>query len=326
MNMHKVAVVGASGYAGIELVRILLRHPQVRIGFYGANTQAGASVASAYPHLRQIVEDKFSSPSESEGWKDCSLVFTALPHGESQKAVPTFLEAGKKVIDLSADYRLSESAVYGMPELGMRSRIVESDLIANPGCYPTACLLAIQPLLSKNFIMKERVVFDCKSGITGAGRSASQNNLFCELAENVHPYGLLGVHRHQPEIEAVIGCPVQFSPHLMPMKRGILATAYVPLKETVSEDEIRQIYQEIYKDEPFIRLLPQGQWPRTSSVTGSNYCDIALGLDKRTNTLVLASVIDNLVKGAAGQAVQNMNLVLNLEETAALKELNPLFP
>lgn len=326
MNMHKVAVVGASGYAGVELLRILLKHPKIEIGFLGANTQAGNAITSVYPHLNKILHKNFSSSSDSEGWKDCDLIFTALPHGESEKIVPTFLNAGKKVIDLSSDYRLNESAVYGMPELGLRSKIVEADLIANPGCYPTACLLGTRPLLDTDFIHKDRMVYDCKSGVSGAGRSASVGSLFCEVAESIHPYGLLGVHRHQKEIEKIIGAAVQFTPHLLPMKRGILATAYIPLSKDMSSESVWNLYKEFYAEESFVRLLPLGQWPKTAHVSGSNYCDIGVGVDLRTRNLLVVSAIDNLVKGAAGQAVQNMNIMMNFPETMSLAELHPLFP
>jgi N-acetyl-gamma-glutamyl-phosphate reductase len=326
MNMHKVAVVGASGYAGVELIRILLKHPKVQIAFLGANTQAGQMITSAYPHLNKIFHHQFSSSSHAEEWKDCSVVFTALPHGESEKVVPTFLNAGKKVIDLSADFRLSEDAVYGLPEIGMRSRIVESDLIANPGCYPTACLLATRPLLDSELIFKERIIFDCKSGVSGAGRSASQGSLFCEATESVHAYGLLGVHRHQKEIENIIGTPVQFTPHLVPMKRGILASCYIPLKQKMTSESVWNLYNEFYEKEPFVRILPLGQWPKTAYVNASNYCDIGIGVDSRTNNLLVMSAIDNLVKGAAGQAVQNMNILMQFPETMSLQELHPIFP
>jgi len=324
--MHKVAVVGASGYAGVELIRILLKHPEIQIACLGANTQAGQWITNAYPHLNKILDKKFASSSDSEEWKDCSIVFTALPHGESEKLVPTFLKAGKKVIDLSADYRLNEEAVYGLPEIGMRSRIVESDLIANPGCYPTACLLATRPLLDSEFIFKERIIFDCKSGVSGAGRSASQGSLFCEATESVHAYGLLGVHRHQKEIEKIIQAPVQFSPHLVPMKRGILASCYIPLRKTMTSEGVWNLYKEFYENEAFVRILPLGQWPKTAYVSGSNYCDIGIGVDSRTNNLLVMSAIDNLVKGAAGQAVQNMNIIMKFPETMSLQELHPIFP
>lgn len=324
--MLKVGILGASGYAGVELIRILRKHPEVKIAFLGANTQAGMKISNVYPHLRDIIDENYSSTTASEAWKDCSVIFTALPHGESAKTVPLFRQAGKKVVDLSADYRLSEEAVYGMPELGLRSRIVESELIANPGCYPTACLLGLRPLLNHDFILKERIVLDCKSGATGAGRSPSQNTLFCEVGENLNAYGLLGTHRHQKEIEKIIGAPVQFSPHLIPMKRGILATIYVPLLEAMSGESIWQLYKDFYSKEPFVRLLPLGEWPKTANVSGSNYCDIGLGVDSRTKNLVIVSVIDNLVKGAAGQAVQNMNIMMNLPETMALQDLDPIFP
>lgn len=324
--MHKVAVVGASGYAGVELIRILLKHPEVEIGFLGGNTQAGNSISTVYPHLNKIMSENFSSTSETEKWKDCSLIFTALPHGESEKVVPIFLKEGKKVIDLSSDYRLNERAVYGLPEWGLRSRIVESDLIANPGCYPTACLLSVRPLMNEDFIDKERMIFDCKSGVSGAGRSANIGSLFCEVAESIHPYGLLGVHRHQKEIEKQITVPVQFTPHLLPMKRGILATAYIPLKSEVSAQHIWNLYKEYYEQESFVRVLDLGSWPKTASVNGSNFCDIGLGVDVRTKNLIVVSAIDNLVKGAAGQAVQNMNIMMRFPETLSLTELHPLFP
>ncbi len=324
--MRKIAIIGASGYAGVELVRILLKHPEVEISFLGANTQAGALITNAYPHLHNIIDTRFGSSVDTEKWKQCDLIFTALPHGESEKIVPTFLDAGKKVIDLSSDYRLNDAAVYGLPELGKRGRIVESQLIANPGCYPTACLLSTAPLLDSDLIHKERIIYDCKSGVSGAGRSASVGSLFCEVSESLHAYGLLGVHRHQKEIEKIVGVPVQFTPHLVPMKRGILATCYIPLRKSSSVEEIWSLYKEFYKNESFVRLLNLGQWAKTAYVSGSNFCDISLGVDSRTQNLVVVTAIDNLVKGAAGQAVQNMNLLFGFEETTALKDLLPMFP
>ncbi len=324
--MHKAAIVGASGYAGVELIRILLGHSQMEIAYLGANTQSGKAITDVYPHLRNIWDQTFSSHANDSGWEDCSVIFTALPHGEAEKIVPQFLKKGKKVIDLSADYRLDASAAYGLPELGFRSRIVESQLIANPGCYPTACLLTLKPLLASDALHKERIVLDCKSGVSGAGRSPAQSSLFCEVTESVHAYGLLGEHRHQKEIEKIVGVPVQFSPHLLPMKRGILASAYLPLKTSMTSQTVWDIYQEFYAKEPFVRLLPLGQWPKTAHVSGSNYCDIGLGVDGRTNNLIVVSAIDNLVKGAAGQAIQNMNILLQFPETQALQNLNPIFP
>jgi N-acetyl-gamma-glutamyl-phosphate reductase len=303
-----------------------LGHPEVQIGFLGANTQAGNFITTAYPHLTKILDCKFESSGESDAWKDCDVIFTALPHGESEKVVPTFLKAGKKVIDLSADYRLSADAVYGMPEVVDRFRIVETQLLANPGCYPTACLIASAPLLKTDWIYKERILYDCKSGVTGAGRSPSQASLFSEVAESLHPYSLLGVHRHQKEIEKIIGNPVQFSPHLVPMKRGILATCYMPLQKTISSQTVWNYYKEFYEKETFVRLLPLGQWPKTVHVSGSNYCDLGVGVDARTNNLIVVSAIDNLVKGAAGQAIQNMNIMLKFPETMSLQTLHPIFP
>ncbi len=324
--MHQVGIIGASGYAGVELIRILLGHPDVEIAYLGANTQSGKAIVDVYPHLRKKFDHTFSPMAAESGWSECSVIFTALPHGEAQKIVPSFLAKQKKVIDLSADYRLDANAVYGLPELGVRSKIVETQLLANPGCYPTASLLALQPLLNSENIDKQRIILDCKSGVSGAGRSLAQGSLLCEASESMHAYGLLGQHRHQRELENIIGVPIQFSPHLVPMKRGILASAYIPLKKEASSQEIWNHYYEYYEKETFVRLLPLGQWPKTANVTGSNFCDIGLGVDPRTNNLLVMSAIDNLVKGAAGQAIQNMNLMMQFPEDQALSKLSPIFP
>lgn len=283
--------------------------------------------------------------------KHCDLIFTALPHGHALELAQSILDAGKKMIDLGADFRLKnpasyekwynhpsaslellESAVYGLPELGSRDKIKNAHFIANPGCYPTCSALGAMPAIAAGIVKTEAMIIDAKSGTSGAGRGLALGSHFCEVAENFKAYAVAGSHRHIPEIEQVLGeiagCPVivQFTPHLLPIVRGLLVTAYLPLKKEFTDEEIWKIYSNAYKDEPFVRLCPLGEFPQTSNVRGSNYCDIGLGFDKRTGMLVVISCIDNLVKGAAGQAVQNMNLMFNLPETMGLKSLCPAYP
>lgn len=346
--MVKVAVVGASGYTGVELVRILHNHPEVVITSVTSEQSAGKRLSAVFPSLRGRY-DLLLEPLDPERIAEkADIIFTALPHKASMGVVPTFLRAGKAVIDLSADYRLHDpneyaawyeshldpeslqEAIYGLPELH-RAEIAQARLVANPGCYPTSVILALAPLLRAGLVEPASIIADSKSGVSGAGRSAKIDSLFCEVNEGFKAYGVGGVHRHLPEIEQELSLlaarkvVISFTPHLVPMDRGILSTVYAQPTGAISGETIRQLYRDHYAGEPFVRILDGGDFPSTAFVRGSNFCDIGICLDQRAGRIILVSAIDNLVKGAAGQAVQNMNIVCGLPETMGL-ELLPLFP
>ena len=345
--MIKVGIVGASGYTGVELTRLLAGHPEVELVVATSRQYAGQKLADVYPNLRGITDlvCKDVVPEDLAGQAD--LFFTAVPHQTAMNIVPTFLEAGKKVVDLSADFRIDdaaiyeewyqthiaqeylEEAVYGLPELN-RELIRKARLVANPGCYPTSIILGLAPLLKNKIIDHQTIIADSKSGTSGAGRGANQATLYCEVTDGFKAYGV-GNHRHTPEIEQEIAklagddVTISFTPHLVPMVRGILSTVYSTLVQDVMQQDIDALYQDFYADECFVRPCVSGSFPATQFVRGSNYCDIATKVDPRTNRIVVVSAIDNLVKGAAGQAVQNMNLVLGLPEEMGLRVV-PLFP
>ena len=346
--MLKVAVVGASGYTGVELLRVLNGHPEMAVTCVTSEQSAGKRISDVFPSLRGRCDLLLENLEPVAVAEKADLIFTALPHKAAMEVVPTFLKLKKKVVDLSADYRLHDpdeyaqwyephlnpqllgSAVYGLPELH-RSKIVKSRLIANPGCYPTSIILGLAPLLKKKLIDHDSIIADSKSGVSGAGRSAKVDNLFCEVNDGFKAYGVGGVHRHIPEIEQELSLlagnklTISFTPHLVPMDRGILSTMYAqPMKRFVAAD-LLQIYREFYQGEPFVRILPEGSFPSTSFVRGSNFCDIGLAVDGRSGRLIVVSAIDNLVKGASGQAVQNMNLICGLPENMGLEAL-ALFP
>ncbi|MEK7851552.1 MAG: N-acetyl-gamma-glutamyl-phosphate reductase [Deltaproteobacteria bacterium] len=345
--MVKVAIVGASGYTGVELIRLLSNHPEVEIAAVTSEQSAGKSVASIFPSLTGVFEKTLEPLLVENISVKADLIFTALPHQKGMEVVPHFVEAGKKVIDLSADFRIKDAttygawyeehkapellkeAVYGLPELH-RAEIKNTRLVANPGCYPTSAILALAPLLKNNYIDPSTIVIDSKSGVSGAGRAAIQDTHFPEVNEGFKAYKV-AEHRHTPEIEQELSAlagssvTVSFTPHLLPINRGILSTIYASVKGEENEDSILALYNEFYAGEKFIRLHPKGSFPNISSVKGSNFCDIGLKLDKRTNRIVIISVIDNLVKGASGQAVQNMNIMYGFPEDTGLASL-PLFP
>jgi N-acetyl-gamma-glutamyl-phosphate reductase len=345
--MIRVGIIGASGYTGAELARLLCRHPETELTVATSRQYAGKSLAQVFPHLRSKVDLRCEDLSGRDLADRAELFFTAVPHQTAMSIVPELLEAGKKVIDLSADFRISDSrvyeewyqphtakqylekAVYGLPELH-RQAIRGADLIANPGCYPTSVLLGLAPLLKAGWLEPETIIIDSKSGTSGAGRGAQVGTLYCEVTDGFKAYKV-GEHRHTPEIEQEVGklCgrPVilSFTPHLVPMSRGILSTVYAKTTKPTGQQDIYDLYQEFYSREPFVRLLPPGVYPSTQHVRGSNFCDIGLKLDQRTDRVVILAAIDNLVKGAAGQAVQNMNLVCGFPEELGL-EIVPLFP
>lgn len=345
--MLKVAIVGASGYTGVELIRLLSNHPEVEITAVTSEQSAGKNITSIFPSLTGIFERTLEPLSIDNIASKADLIFTALPHQKAMEVVPHFLKAGKKVIDLSADFRIKDAAiygtwyeehkapellkeaVYGLPELH-REEIKNARLVANPGCYPTSAILALAPLLKDGLIDNSSIVIDSKSGVSGAGRSATQDTHFPEVNEGFMAYKV-AEHRHTPEIEQELSAlagssvTVSFTPHLLPINRGILSTIYASVKGDENEDSILALYNEFYAGEKFVRVRPKGSFPNVSSVKGSNFCDIGIKFDKRTNRVVIISVIDNLVKGASGQAVQNMNVMYGFPEDTGLTSL-PLFP
>lgn len=345
--MLKVGIVGASGYTGVELARLICRHPGVELTVATSRQYAGKKLTDIYPSLLGMTEIVCQNISGDELASQADLFFTAVPHQTAMAIVPDLLAKGKKVVDLSADFRIHEpkvyeqwyqahsaqtylaEAVYGLPEIH-RLKINEARLVANPGCYPTSVILALAPLLTAKVINDENLIIDSKSGAAGAGRSAQVGTLYCEVNDGFRAYKV-AEHRHTPEIEQELGelaghqLTVSFTPHLVPMSRGILSTIYAELGKDINEERIRGIYQDFYHDEPFVRLCPAGQVPGTQYVRGSNFCDIGFKIDPRTGRIIILSAIDNLVKGAAGQAVQNMNLISGFPETEGLLSV-PLFP
>lgn len=337
--MIKVGIVGGTGYTGAELVRLLVAHPGVEIVTITSRGEVGTAVAELFPNLRGHLDLYFSEPDVQQ-LEDCDLVFFATPNGTAMKMVPELLQGNVRVIDLAADFRLNdpgeweqwygiphacpellEEAVYGLPELN-RNLIKSARLVANPGCYPTAVILGFLPLLESGLVDCGHLIADAKSGVSGAGRTASVHALMAECGESFKAYAAPG-HRHLPEINQnlirIAGGSVglTFVPHLLPMIRGIHATLYAGLGEDA--DDLQSLFENRYRDEPFVDVLPAGAHPETRSVRGVNYCRIAVHRPQNKNTVVVLSVIDNLVKGAAGQAIQNMNLMFGLEEAAGLK-------
>tara|TARA_B100000686_G_scaffold353301_1_gene458353 strand:+ start:445 stop:1479 length:1035 start_codon:yes stop_codon:yes gene_type:complete len=337
--MAKVSVAGATGYTGFELVRLLMRHPETEIISLTSETYAGKCISEVFPALKGWIEQTLI-PLGSE-LPPCDFLFLALPHTESMRRVQQFLENGIKIIDLSADFRLRDprvfeqwygathlkpnlldSAVYGLPELH-RQQIKSAQLVANPGCYPTSIILGLAPLMVCDWIDRSTLIADSKSGISGAGRKSNLATQYAECNDAISAYNI-GDHRHTPEIEqelsSVAGQDIRltFSPHLAPMTRGILSTIYVNLKHSVSVNKILECYETFYQGEPFVHILKSGNFAGTRHVNHSNVCHIGIQVDTRTNRVVITSAIDNLVKGASGQAVQNMNIMLGVKETVGL--------
>ncbi len=335
----KVGIVGGTGYTGIELLRLLSRHPHVHMEAITSRSDAGRLVCDVFPSLRGVLAHAFVQP-DLEALQNCDVVFYATPNGIAMQQVPEILNAGIKVIDLAADFRLKdtaqwkewygmehacpeflEEAVYGLPELH-REDIVGARLVANPGCYPTAVQLGFWPLIAAGVADLEWLIADVKSGVSGAGKNARTDIIFSEVAENFRAYGVDG-HRHFPEIKQGLGqmagnqdVSLTFTPHLLPMTRGIHATLYTQVK--AAEVDVQALYEEYYEDEVFVDVLPAGAHPETRSVYGANTCRLAIHRPQQGNRVVILSVIDNLVKGAAGQAVQNMNIMFGLDETVGL--------
>ncbi|MPY69398.1 MAG: N-acetyl-gamma-glutamyl-phosphate reductase [Alphaproteobacteria bacterium] len=344
-NAIKTAILGASGYTGAELVRLLAHHPSAELRALTANSHAGKEMAQVFPHLGGVRLPRLEK-IENVALDAMDVVFCALPHGTTHEVVAALPER-VKVVDLSPDFRLFDiptyedyygahkapdlqaGAVYGLTEL-MRDAVRGARLVANPGCYPTSAILALAPLLAAGQVEDEGIIIDSKSGVSGAGRAAKEANLYGEIAEGIHAYGIAS-HRHAPEIEQELGraaghaVTVNFTPHLMPMSRGILSTIYVRLANGAGADDLRATLAGRYDAEPFVRVVPEGTAPATRHVRGSNHCLIGVFADRLPGRAILVSVIDNLVKGASGQAVQNMNLQFGVPETAGLEQ-EPLFP
>jgi N-acetyl-gamma-glutamyl-phosphate reductase len=346
--MIRVAICGGSGYAGIELLRILSHHPEVNITAVTSEKSAGKSVSDIFPHLYKFSKLVYEPLNAEELPGRADLFFMALPHAASQEKVSVFHSHGKKVIDLSADYRLRDPeiyelwykvphrfkktlkrAVYGLPEL-YRKKIGSASLIANPGCYPTSAILALYPAIRHKLIELQSVNIDSKSGTSGAGRKADVAFSYCEVNEGFKAYAI-GTHRHTPEIEQELSVlagremAVNFTPHLCPYDRGILTTVCARLLKGISTKKVLDIYRQSYAKEPFTRVLEEGRFPNVKAVRGTNLCEIGLAVNTRTNSLIIVSAIDNLVKGASGQAVHNMNIMMGYDETAALDAIS-LFP
>ncbi|MGJ8648069.1 MAG: N-acetyl-gamma-glutamyl-phosphate reductase [Marinomonas colpomeniae] len=339
--MYKIGIVGGTGYTGAELLRLLANHPQAEVTTITSRSEEGKLISDIYPSLRGHYDLRFTNPSVDELAK-CDLVFFATPHGVAMDQVPELIDRGVKVVDLGADFRIKDTvewskwygmehrtpdyvakAVYGLPEIN-RAAIKDAQLVANPGCYPTATQLGLIPLLEAGIIDPAHLIVDAKSGVSGAGRGANVGSLLCEASESFKAYGVNG-HRHLPEIkqglQAVSDSPVglTFVPHLVPMIRGIHSTMYATLTDT--SVDLQALFEERYKDEFFVDVMPAGSLPETRSTKGANFCRIAVYRPQGGDKVVILSVIDNLVKGAAGQAIQNMNIVLDLPENMGLTAL-----
>lgn len=346
--MVKAGIIGSTGYAGQELVRILLQHPGVEIVWYGSRSYIDKKYSSIFGNMFQITDSTCMGEDIEELAGQADVIFTATPQGLCSSLVSEEVLSRTKVIDLSADFRIKdvsryeewygikhqspgfiEEAVYGLCEVNRRY-IKDARLIANPGCFPTCTVLSIYPLAKEGLVDMDTIIVDAKSGVSGAGRGAKTSNLYCEVNESIKPYGV-AVHRHTPEIEDQLSYAsgketvINFTPHLVPMNRGILATSYAKMYGKLSYKEVKEVYDKYYKDEYFVRVLEENVFPETRWVEGSNFVDINFKIDNRTGRIIMMGAIDNVVKGAAGQAVQNMNIMFGFEENAGLK-IVPLFP
>ena len=348
--MVKVGIIGATGYAGNELVRLLLGHKDARIVWYGSRSYIDQKYADVYRNMFQLVDDVCMDDNMEELANQVDVIFTATPQGLCASLVNDDILSKVKIIDLSADFRLKDvniyeqwyklehkapqyidEAVYGLCEINRNKVTKDTRIIANPGCYTTTSILTLYPMVKEGIINPDTIIIDAKSGTSGAGRGAKVNNLFCEVNESMKAYGV-GTHRHTPEIEEQLGyacgrddLKLIFTPHLVPMNRGILVTAYANLEKEVTYEDVKAAYDKYYDKEKFVRVLEKDACPETRWVEGSNFVDIGFKIEPRTNRLIMMGALDNLVKGAAGQAVQNMNLLFGLPETEGL-ELAPMFP
>lgn len=346
--MIKVGIIGSTGYAGGELVRLLINREDVEICWYGSRSYVDEAYASVYQNFFQIVDVKCMDDNMKELAEQVDVIFTATPQGLCASLVTEEILSKVKIIDLSADFRLKKvsvyekwykmehkspqflkEAVYGLCEIN-REDVKTARLVANPGCYTTCSILTLYPAVKEGLIDISTIIIDAKSGVSGAGRGAKVDNLYCEVNENMKAYAVAG-HRHTPEIEEQLGYAagesicLTFTPHLAPMNRGILVTAYASMKQDWTYEEVKAVYDKYYKDETFVRVLEKDVCPQTKWVEGSNYVDVNFKIDTRTNRIIFMGALDNVVKGAAGQAVQNMNLMFGLEETKGLKNA-PMFP
>lgn len=346
--MIKIGIIGATGYAGAELVRLLMQHKEAKIKWYGSRSYVDKKYYEVFQNMFQIVDDTCLDDNMEELSNAVDVIFTATPQGLCASLVNEEILKKVKIIDLSADFRIKdvavyekwygiehkspqfiEEAVYGLCEIN-REKIRGARLIANPGCYPTCSTLSIYPLAKEGLIDMNTIIIDAKSGTSGAGRSAKVGNLFCEVNENIKAYGV-ATHRHTPEIEEQLSyasgedVKINFTPHLVPMNRGILVTAYASLKKEVSYEDVKAVYDKYYAKEKFVRVLDKNVCPETRWVEGSNYVDVNFKIDERTGRIIMMGAMDNLVKGAAGQAIQNMNLLFGLDETEGLIQV-PMFP
>lgn len=344
----KVAIIGATGYGGAELIRLLNQHPEAEVVSLHSSSQQGTLFVESYPHLQDVVNNRLEEIDPEKMANNVDLVFLATPSGISSQLTPKLVEQGLKVIDLSGDLRLKnghdyekwyrkppaldttvKQAVYGLSEW-FGNDIQEASIIANPGCYPTAVLLGLAPLVQNGNLIEDSIIVDAKSAVSGAGRSPSPVTHFTEMNDNFKIYKV-NQHQHIPEIEQMLSGwnaaikPISFSTHLVPMSRGIMATMYVKPKTETSIDKLVDLYHDAYQDHAFVRIRPKGTFPSTKEVFGSNYCDIGLAYDERTNRIMIVSVIDNLVKGAAGQAIQNLNIMMGLDEKTGLNFV-PVYP
>ena len=346
--MIKAGIIGSTGYAGGELARLLLQRDDIEIKWYGSRSYIDQKYASIYRNMFRIVDDACMDDNMKELADQVDVVFTATPQGLCASLVDEDVLSKVKVIDLSADFRIKDvsvyekwyklthasprfigEAVYGLPEIN-REKVKRARLIANPGCFPTCSFLSTYPLVKEGLIDPNTIIIDAKSGTSGAGRGSKVDSLYCEVNENIKAYGVAS-HRHTPEIEEQLSCAVgkpvtiSFTPHLVPMNRGILVTAYASLTKKVSYEEVKAVYDKYYRDEYFVRVLEKDVVPQTRWVEGSNFADVNFKIDTRTNRVVMMGAIDNMVKGAAGQAIQNMNLMFGLPENTGLKQI-PIFP
>ena len=344
----KVAIVGGSGYGGVELARLLHQHPHANLTQIISNSQAGSNFSDIYPQMTTIIDEPMADLELEKLADNVDLLFLATPSNVSHRLVSDILKSNLKCIDLSGDLRLKDpslykswynfektaeahldQAVYGLSEI-YQEQIAQANLIANPGCFPTAGLLALIPLIEKQIISTQSIIIDGKTGVSGAGRGLSLNVHFSEMNENIKAYQL-GNHKHIPEIEQELteksndSIKVNFTPHIVPMTRGILMTIYTDLVVEQTHEQITELYQAYYQDQPFVRIRKNGQIPSTKEVYASNYCDIGFQIDQRTNKLIIVSVIDNLVKGASGQAIQNLNLMAGWDQQTGLQQI-PIYP
>lgn len=346
--MIKAGIIGSTGYAGGELARLLLQRDDIEIKWYGSRSYIDQKYASIYRNMFRIVDDACMDDNMKELADQVDVVFTATPQGLCASLVDEDVLSKVKVIDLSADFRIKDvsvyekwyklthasprfigEAVYGLPEIN-REKVKRARLIANPGCFPTCSFLSTYPLVKEGLIDPNTIIIDAKSGTSGAGRGSKVDSLYCEVNENIKAYGVAS-HRHTPEIEEQLSCAagkpvtISFTPHLVPMNRGILVTAYASLTKKESYEEVKAVYDKYYRDEYFVRVLEKDVVPQTRWVEGSNFADVNFKIDTRTNRVVMMGAIDNMVKGAAGQAIQNMNLMFGLPENTGLKQI-PIFP